>query len=152
MLTQNTTHTNKILIVLASGFEEAAIVYCLDHMREAGLPISLVGLSAGILKGLHGLAVRPDVSLDQLSPDAAYRGVIVPGGQQCISALLTDPRFHRLLDTTLQHEGFVAAMATAVPLLSQYGIQHSAMTTRFIQQGEMGICEFIEYLIDFTLS
>ncbi|MBX3055549.1 MAG: DJ-1/PfpI family protein [Anaerolineae bacterium] len=141
---------NRIVILLATGFEETAVVYCLDHMREAGLPVSLVGLSAGILKGLHGLAVRPDYSLDQLSAEAGCRGVIMPGGPQCVTALLTDPRVHRLLDATLQQEGFIAAMATAVPLLQQSGVLTSSTSPRFISQENIEINEFTNQLIDFA--
>lgn len=148
MPTNHSVPNHRIVILLAPGFEETAVVYCLDHMREAGLPVSLVGLSTGILKGLHGLAVRPDYSLDQLSAEAGCLGVIVPGGSQCVTALLTDPRVHRLLDATLQQEGFVAAMATAVPLLFQSGILVSSTTPRFIPQKDMDINEFTNQLID----
>lgn len=150
MLTHHSTQHNKILILLAPGFEETAVVHCLDRMREAGLPISLVGLSTGILKGLHGLAVRPDYLLDQLSSKGRCRGIIVPGGHQCVSALLTDPRVHQLLESTLQSGGFVAAMSTAVPLLTQSISQAATSSTNFIQQGETGIAEFADYLIDFA--
>ncbi|MCL4267285.1 MAG: DJ-1/PfpI family protein [Anaerolineae bacterium] len=150
MPTNHSLANNRILILLATGFEETAVVYCLDHMREAGLPVSLVGLSAGILKGLHGLAVRPDYSLDQLSAEAGCRGVIVPGGPPCVTALLTDPRVHRLLDATLQQEGFVAAMATAVPQLQQSGILALSTKPRFIPQEDMEINEFTYQLINFA--
>lgn len=150
MLTHNLNQQNKILILLAAGFEETAVAYCLDNMREAGLPISLVGLSAGILKSWHGLAVRPDYSLDQLTPEAANRGIIVPGGPQCVSALLTDPRIHQLLDATLQRGGFVAVLATAVPAFTQSAFLSATSDKHLLHQGEMDIREFTGYLIDFA--
>ncbi|HRQ40113.1 MAG TPA: DJ-1/PfpI family protein [Chloroflexota bacterium] len=152
MPTNHSVPNNRIVILLAPGFEETAVVYCMEHMREAGLPVSLVGLSAGILKGLHGLAVRPDYSLDQLSPETVHQGVIMPGGPACVSALLTDPRVHRLLDVTIQNSGFVAVLATAVPLFTQSVSQLTTAAPHFIRQGEMGITEFTDYLIDFALA
>lgn len=75
---------NRVLILLATGFEETAVVFCASQIREAGLPISLIGLSAGVLKGLHGLFIRPDYSLDQLLPETSYAGIIIPGSTQCV--------------------------------------------------------------------
>ena len=152
MPTNHSGPTNRIMILLAPGFEETAVVYCLEHMREAGLPISLVGLSAGILKGSHGLAVRPDYSLDQLSPESGHRGVIVPGGPACVSALLTDPRVHQLFNMTMQYGGFVAVLATAVPLFARSFSVTAAASLCFMQQGEMKISEFTDYLIDIVLA
>ncbi len=152
MPTNHSGPNNRIMILLAPGFEETAVVYCLEHLREAGLPVSLVGLSAGILKGSHGLAVRPDYTLDQLLPENGPRGGIVPGGPACVSALLTDPRVHRLLDMTMQNSGFVAVLATAVSLFAQSFSPMITTTPNFMQQGEMEISEFTDYLIDFALA
>ncbi len=151
MPTNHLVPNNRIVILLASGFEETAVVYCLEHMREAGLPVSLVGLSAGVLKGLHGLGVRPDYSLDQLLPETIHQGVIVPGGPACVSVLLTDPRVHQLLETTMRNSGFVAVLATAVPLFTQSFSVTAATAPHLVQQGEMKISEFTDYLIDFAL-
>lgn len=152
MPTNHSVPNHRIVILLAPGFEETAVVYCLEHMREAGLPVSLVGLSAGVLKGSHGLAVRPDYSLDQLSPETVHQGVLVPGGSACVSVLLTDPRVHQLLDVTLKNNGFVAVLATAVPLFTQSFPLTAATSSHLIQQGEMKINEFTDYLIDFALA
>ena len=149
MVTSKVPQSNSILILLAPGFEETPVVYCLDHMREAGLPVSLVGLSTGLIKGLHGLTVRPDASLDHLLSGTIYQGVIVPGGHQCVSSLLTDPRVHQLLEATLQNKGFIAAMATAANLLlAQSSIPELAGMSCFVEQAEMEISQFTERLIN----
>lgn len=82
------------------------------------------------------------------SPFAAYNSPNVPGGPQCVTALLTDPRVHRLLNATLQQDGFVAAMATAVPLLQQSGLLALSARPRFIPQEDMEINEFTNQLIN----
>ena len=149
MVISKAPQSNRILILLATGFEETPVVYCVDHMREAGLPISLVGLSTGLIKGLHGLMVRPDISLDQIPPGTIYQGVIVPGGQQCVSSLLTDPRVHQIFEATLQNDGFIAAMATAASqLLAQSSIPELGVMSCFVEQADMEISEFTEHLIN----
>lgn len=140
--------TNRVLILLATGFEESSVVFCVSQIREAGLPISLVGLSAGILKGLHGLAIRPDYSLEQLPQGGGYAGLIIPGTPQCVAALLADPRVHQLVQKTLEEQGFLAAMTTAVAPLLQSNLICSKDDVRFIPQGDLPTEQFISQLID----
>lgn len=142
------TLSNRVLILLAPGFEERGTIYLLDHMREEGLPVSLVSLTAGLVTGLHGLTVRPDYSLDQLMTKGPYQLIIVPGGRQCTSSLVTDPRVHQLLDATLKSDGFVAATVTAEPILTQAGVPAASDRPRFIPQKDMEVEEFTSKLVN----
>ncbi len=151
MVTFNTAANSKIVILLASGFEESPVVYCLDQMREAGLPVSLVSLYPGTVTGLHGLVIRPDHTLEQLSDQITYRGVLMSGGQQCISSLLADPRTHRLIEKVLRDNGFVAATPTASMWLARAGNQELASMPQKVEQGAMNIDEFAKRLIDLTV-
>lgn len=148
MSTYQYTPGNRVFVLLAPGFEEGPAIYCLDRMREKGLPVSLVSLSAGLVNGLHGVAVRPDYTLDQLLPGTPCRLVIVPGGRQCVASLIADPRVHQLFDATLENEGFLAAMDSAEPLLAQIGISTTIFPSRFVSQQNMGVDEFSTRLID----
>lgn len=148
----NQAHKKKILILLASGFEEGSSIYCLDRMREAGLPVSVVGISAGWIKGVHGVTVRTDYSLDQLTPEMPYQLVVVSGGRQCVSSLLADPRVRRLFESTLKNEGFVATMLSAELALVQAGIPALSTDSHFVQQGNMNIDEFTNRLIELVLE
>jgi putative intracellular protease/amidase len=141
--------SNRVVIILAHGFAEGETIWCLDRLREAGLPVSLVSLSAGLLNGQHGLAVRPDYSLDQLPLAAGPpRLVIAPGGRQCITSLLADPRVHQLFDATLNNKGFVAGMGTAEPLLNQIVFSTSPHAAHFVPQGALAIDDFVGRLIN----
>lgn len=148
MAVHSSSRNNKVLILLAPGFEERTTIYLLDHMREAGLPVALVSLTAGLVTGLHGLAVRPDYSLDQLMTRASYQLIIVPGGRQCTSSLVTDPRVHQLLEVTLKNDGFVAATLTAEPVLTQAGIPTPSNRPQFIPQKDMEVEEFTSVLVN----
>lgn len=148
MAVHGSSLNNKVLILLAPGFEEKTTIYLLDHIREAGLPVSLVSLTAGLVTGLHGLSVRPDCSLEQLTTRTPHRLIIVPGGRQCTSSLVTDPRVHQLLEVTLKNDGFVAATLTAEPLLMQVGIPAPSDKPRFIPQKDIEVEEFANLLIN----
>lgn len=149
MTTQdNQPQKKRTLILLAPGFEEGPIVYCLDRMREAGLPVSLVGVSPGWIKGLHGISVRTDYSLEQLVPEIPCQLVVVSGGRQCVSSLLADPRVRRLFESIRENEGFVAAMLSAEPSLVQAGISTLSTDSHFFQRGDMTIDEFANRLIE----
>jgi putative intracellular protease/amidase len=145
---QSSFLNNKALILLAPGFEQRTTICLLDHMREAGLSVSLVGLTAGLVKSDLGLVVRPDYSLEQLVNRAPYQLIIVPGGRQCTSSLVMDPRVHNLLEATLKNDGFVAATLTAEPLLTQMGIPAPLDSSRFISQKDMEVKEFTGALVN----
>lgn len=138
---------DRILILLAPGFEESPLVYCMEQMREAGLGVSLVSASSGLVRGRRGLVVQTDGSFTQLNREQRYRLIVVPGGREAIAYLLNDPRFHRLVESTLHGEGFVAAMRSAVPLLAQTGIPQPAFQDHFIAQDDMEIEGFTRHLI-----
>lgn len=138
----------RILILIAPGFAEGATVVCLERLREAGLPVSLVGLSAGLFTGRHGLTVRPDCSLDQLSLAIPQRLVIVPGGSQSTTSLLSDPRVHQLLSVTLESSGYVVAMSSAESHLAQAGIPVPSQASRYIAQSNIELERFIHRLIN----
>ncbi len=142
---------HRIMILLAPGFEEAASVYCLTSLREAGLSVSLVGLTSGLIKGFNGLAVRPDCTLDELPSAFVPHAIIVPGSEQCAALLLVDPRVHQLFSSTIANGGFVAALSAAECVLMRAGIPTPADSAHFIAQNGRKITEFSEALIDLML-
>lgn len=150
MVVYHGSTSDKIFILLAPGFEESTVVFCLEQMREAGLSVSLVSLSTGLVSGLHGLVLRPDYSLDQLLPGLSCRLVIVPGSRQCASSLLADPRVHHLLRNTLNGGGFIVSTTTATPLLKQTEIS-TLRPTHFISQEDIEIFELINQLTNLVL-
>ena len=116
------SHKGSVFILLAPGFEEGSAIYCLDRLREAGILVSLVGLSAGLISGAHGVTVRPDRTLGQTSTLTPPYLVLVPDGKKSVTALLADPRVHRLLTATLENNGKIAAMPAAAVILKNGGI------------------------------
>lgn len=138
---------DKVLILLAPQFDEVDTVYCLKELRKASFSVCLVGMSSGLVKGMYGLIIRPDYSLDELRPEQPIRLILIPGGQACSASILSDPRAHRLLDATLRNFNFVAAMTTAEPILHQAGFEYSPENHTFLGQGGQTIELFADLLI-----
>lgn len=91
---------NQVVILIAPGFDEEAVVHCLCQMRQWGTAVTLVGAPSNLVVGASGLAVRPDYSLTQLH-QAVLTGrdslLIIPGSSACATTLLSDPRVHRVI-------------------------------------------------------
>lgn len=143
---------NRVYILVAPGFEEAAVIYCLTQLRQAGLPVSLVGLMAGQIAGWHGLSICPDLTLDEVDAHEPMKLAVIPGGQQCATALLTDPRVHRLLHTLIAQEGRVGVMDTAIPVITQFGLLPESMDGYYVMQNEEGMDCFLTELVSLMLN
>ncbi|MBK7920694.1 MAG: DJ-1/PfpI family protein [Chloroflexi bacterium] len=143
---------NKVLILLAPGFEEAEVIPCMTQLRKASLPVSLVGLTSGQVTGWHGLSICPDVALDEVGDYGALKLVVIPGGRQCATMLLIDPRVHRLLNTVIEQEGRVGVMRTAVPITTQSGLLPTSMDVHFVLQNRENIDGFVAELLRLMLN
>lgn len=148
MIMSNTYHLPKrIVTLIAPSFEEGFTVYCLDRMREAKMPSSLIGISKGVIRGFHGVCIQPDYTLEQI--DSMGVGmVIIPGSRSCASRLLSDPRVQKLLDNTIANGGYVATVETAQTLVTELGLATRNKRQHLLRQGSMTIPAFVQRLID----
>ncbi len=143
---------NKVLILLASGFEERSTISLLDQLRESGIATMLVSLTFGLVDGRNGLTIRPDASLEQIMEAGAFRLVIVPGGRECASALVMDPRVHQLIDCTLAHHAYVAATTSPENTLYEVGIPSPADNPHFIAQSNLDTDAFATRLLNLLMA
>jgi hypothetical protein len=138
---------NQVFILIAPGFEEKQTVHFLSSMREAGIPVSLIGLSADDISGLHGIMLHPDYALGEIPAHEAGALVVMPGGRQCISGLMADPRVHQLLQNTVTQQGYIAATKSAENILPHTHFKNILTCENFKPQGEMEFNEFTDHLI-----
>lgn len=138
----------QIFIPIAAGFDEGDVITCTTLLREVGLSVRLVGLTANELKGLHGISICCDYSLNQLVALAPPDLVIIPGEARCASLLLADPRFHHLLQMTWARGKLVTALSSAQQPVAQAGLPNYEMACRFIAQGNEETALFVPRLIN----
>ena len=56
-------------LFLAEGFEETEALATLDVMRRARLNVQTVGVTGVYVTGSHGVTVKPDVDLSDITFD-----------------------------------------------------------------------------------
>jgi hypothetical protein len=86
------------LVLWGEQFDEAAAAIFITTLREAGLPVKVVGLTPRRLNGAHGLALVPDLTLSQalLLVDQTIC-VVIPRVTIGLKRLMNDPRLLELL-------------------------------------------------------
>lgn len=130
----NLRHLKNVFILLANGFEEGPLIYCVDKLRSAGFHVKLVSLSKRLVNSKHGVYIKGDITLSELkSSNTDNDLVIIPGGTESTASLLTDPRTHLLFSMINQNKGYMAAMDTAVPILNEFDIPET-FSCRFISK------------------
>lgn len=91
-------------LFLANGFEITEAMAPLDIMRRAGLDVKTVGVTGGEAQSSHGITVKADISLDEVSYDG-IEGAILP--EEC-----PEPSISRR--ATRSGRAFSTALTTAL--------------------------------------
>ncbi len=82
----------RVLVPIATGFEEIEAVNIIDVLRRAGIEVIMGSLNETLLiKGAHGIMVQADRSIDDLDM------IVLPGGWGGTNALAEDKYVQSLL-------------------------------------------------------
>ncbi len=110
-----------VCILLSNGFEEAEAIVPADLLRRAGVEVALTALEGELVSGSHQIAIKADLTLDQVDPDQVEL-VFLPGGMGGVKCLGEDPRVSRLVHQVYEKGGYVAAICAAPTLLAAFGL------------------------------
>ncbi|HUW41432.1 MAG TPA: DJ-1 family glyoxalase III [Rectinemataceae bacterium] len=121
----------KALVLLADGFEEVEALTPVDYLRRAGIEVKTVGVSGAIVEGGHGILVRADMELSELSTPVDC--LVVPGGGKGADNLAANAAVVDLIRRHFFSGGLVAAIcaAPAVVLHEACGILSGRSFTGF---------------------
>ena len=118
----------RILVPLATGFEEIEAVAIVDVLRRAELDVVMASLEPGPVEGAHGICVEPDAWIDEVDLDAVD-AIVLPGGMPGTRALMENERVLGLV-RRLADEGRITAAVCAAPLvLAAAGVVSGATIT-----------------------
>lgn len=107
----------KVLVPLATGFEEMEAVNIIDVMRRGGIEVIVGSLDDEMLVlGANGITIKCDRSIAGLSADELDM-VVLPGGWDGTKALAKDTNVQQLLkdmDAKNKHIGAICAAPFAL--------------------------------------
>lgn len=69
----------RIAILVEQQYQDLEVWVPYYRLKEEGAEVHLVGAGASSYAGKYGYPAKPDLSIDQIQPDA-YDGVVIPGG------------------------------------------------------------------------
>ena len=111
---------NKIIFILADGFEEVEALAPIDFLRRLGFEITIVGAKDRKIKGAHDIIVEADMKLADLS--GIPKAVILPGGMPGSVNLRDNKTVLELVRNTYEKGNLVAAICAAPIALNAAGI------------------------------
>jgi hypothetical protein len=110
-----------VLVVLLESFNEVATTTLITTLREAGLQVKVVGMSARCVRGYHGLLIYPDLTLDEALPLATKtRGVVVPATHEILTLTQHEPRLGKLFQQAAQSNALFVSQASTIEKLVQW--------------------------------
>jgi 4-methyl-5(b-hydroxyethyl)-thiazole monophosphate biosynthesis len=110
-----------VYVMLAPGFEESDVSTVIRSLRRTGLPVAVVGLTAGPIRGAYGLSLASDLVFSEVETECP-QAVVLPGGVQASRQLGADPRVHLLLRRVVGRGGYVVALESAHTVLRSAGV------------------------------
>jgi archaeal arginyl aminopeptidase len=69
----------RAVILTADGFEDMELFFPLFRLIESGWSVDVAAPTLERISGEHGYALKPDVTFDDVDPDA-YQLLFIPGG------------------------------------------------------------------------
>lgn len=138
---------NKILVIIAEGFEEIEAVTVIDVLHRAGLDVETVGLNSLNMYGSHLIHMSVDKSLINVDLDEIGT-VVLPGGMPGAKYLRESELVLDTVRTVYERGGIIAAICAAPMVLTAAGICDGKKITAY--PGVEGMLGKAEYTGNFT--
>ena len=110
-----------IYMFLANGFEEIEALAVLDIIRRAELEIKTVGVNSLEITGAHGVTVKSDMEIKDISTDDMEM-IILPGGMPGTLNLEHDAIVKTCISYCINHDKFICAICAAPSILGHMGL------------------------------
>jgi len=102
----------KAFILLAEGFEEVEAITPIDFLRRAGIDVTIAGIDGEIITGSHGIRVKADSRVDELSPED-FDAAVIPGGMPGAENVFASEPARALITGINDQGGLIAAICAA---------------------------------------
>lgn len=109
-----------VYFLLADGCEEIEALAPVDFLRRAGVKVTTVSLTGGIVCGAHGIHISADRCIcDTDFSDAEM--LVLPGGMPGTTNIDEFPGITELLASVYDRGGYLAAICAAPMILGKRG-------------------------------
>ncbi len=112
---------SKVLVPLATGFEEIEALSIVDVLRRAGVEVEIAGLGKRQVVGAHGVKIQAD-SCVQDAKSSEFDMIILPGGLPGATNLQKDETVQKLLKEFDEQEKYIGAICAAPAALQSAGV------------------------------
>jgi protein deglycase len=120
----------RVLVPLADGFEEIEAVTIVDVLRRASIEVVTAALGDRDVRGSHGITLRADVRLDEVSSER-FDAVVLPGGMPGSKTLRDDERLRKIVQRAAGAGKLVAAICAAPIALEAAGVLAGKRATSY---------------------
>ena len=117
-------------LFLAEGFEETEALATLDVMRRARLNVQTVGVTGVYVTGSHGVTVKPDIDISDITYDG-LDGVVLPGGMPGTINLGSSDAVIDCVRYSFENKKITAAICAAPSILGKLGFLAGRNATCF---------------------
>lgn len=122
---------NRILFLLADGFEETECVVPFDILARGGCEVTLAGIHGDVfVEGAHGLTVKADVLLSEAEP-SDFDGVFLPGGGRGVENLGASEAVLDMVRNFYGAEKWVFSICAGPLVLARAGILRDKRVTSY---------------------
>lgn len=113
---------NKILVPLATGFEEIEAVSIIDVLRRAGIDVLVASLdSKTLVQGANGIIIQTDVEINSIHVDELEM-IVLPGGWGGTYLLADDENVQSILKEMNKKGKKIGAICAAPYVLDRAGV------------------------------
>ncbi len=109
---------NESYLFLADGFEEIEALATVDMLRRAGMTVRTVAVKDDFeVTGAHGVPVKADLLLNDVSVSESTQWLICPGGMPGASNLAASEKVCEMLKYQNERGGKIAAICASPALV-----------------------------------
>ena len=110
-----------VYILLGTGFEEVEAIAPCDILRRGGVEVAFAGIGGQLVAGSHGIAVKADVTVEDIDREKLDM-IVLPGGLGGVSSMEKSAAARDVIRWAWDNGKLVAAICAAPTLLSKLGI------------------------------
>ena len=119
---------NPVGVFFIDGFEEIEAVTIVDVLRRAEFDVILIGVNNTLVTGAHGICVKMDQRIEDVSDDELGAGIL-PGGMPGASNLAKDKRVLTLIQRLDRQNKNIGAICAAPIALHSAGLVNGRKIT-----------------------